>query len=71
MAMQRAKDGAFSEALVRGEENEILCVAIGEDAALGVMVERGALTGFLSWPSSLRQGRFSGLWKGHRATSER
>ncbi len=46
-AMQQAKGGAFSGALVRGEEDEILCVAIGEDAALGVMAENGALTGLL------------------------
>ncbi len=47
MAMQQARGGAFSEALVRGEEDEILCVAIGEDAVLGVMAEKGALTGLL------------------------
>ncbi len=39
MAMQRVKGGAFSEALVRGEQNEILCVAIGEDTALGVWLK--------------------------------
>ncbi len=47
MAMHQAKDGALSGALVTGEQNEILCVALGEDAALGVVAERGALTGLL------------------------
>ncbi len=47
MAMQLSKGGNFLESLVRGEEIEILCVAIGEDAVLGVIAERGALTGLL------------------------
>ncbi len=47
MAMQQADGGDFLQAMVRGEQNEILCVAIGEDAVLGVVAERGALTGLL------------------------
>lgn len=47
MAMQLAQGGSYLESLVRGEEIEILCVAIGEDAVLGVIAERGALTGLL------------------------
>ncbi len=47
MAMQLSKGGNYLESLVRGEEIEILCVAIGEDAVLGVIAERGALTGLL------------------------
>lgn len=47
MAMQLAKGGSFLESLVRGEEIEILCVAIGEDSVLGVVAKRGALTGLL------------------------
>ncbi len=47
MAMQLSKGGSYLESLVRGEAIEILCVAIGEDAVLGVIAERGALTGLL------------------------
>lgn len=47
LAMQQSEGGAFLEGLIRGERTEILCVGIGEDAVLGIVAERGALTGLL------------------------
>jgi predicted regulator of Ras-like GTPase activity (Roadblock/LC7/MglB family) len=47
MAVQEADGGAFQEALLRSERNEILCVSISEDVVLGVVAEKGALTGLL------------------------
>lgn len=56
-AMQLTDGGAYQESLVRGEEIEILSVAIGTDAVLGVVAERGALTGllFMAIESSARK----------------
>jgi predicted regulator of Ras-like GTPase activity (Roadblock/LC7/MglB family) len=47
MAVREADGGFCQEALLRSEKNEILCVAIGDDVVLGVVAEKGALTGLL------------------------
>ncbi len=47
LAVHQANGGVFSEALVRSEQVEILCVPVGEDVVLGIVAERGALTGLL------------------------
>lgn len=47
MAVSEAEGGLCEEAFLRSERNEILCVSIGEDVVLGVVAERGALTGLL------------------------
>lgn len=56
-AMHLTSGGAFQESLVRGDNIEILAVAIGTDAVLGVVAKRGALTGllFMAVESSARK----------------
>lgn len=47
MAIREEGGGSFREVLLRSDNNEIICVAVGEDVVLGVVAEKGALTGLL------------------------
>lgn len=56
-AIQLTDGGMYQESLARGEGIEILAVAIGSDAVLGIVAKRGALTGllFMAIESSARK----------------
>lgn len=47
IATDEATGGRFTEALLRSDRSEIFCVSVGEDLVLGIVAEKGALTGLL------------------------
>lgn len=47
IATDEMAGGHFQQALLRSDRSEIFCVSVGEDHVLGVVAEKGALTGLL------------------------